>query len=314
MKTSFVAGASGFIGSNLCRELLNRGQRVIGIDNYSTSDGSNLLSFGGHENFEFINGSVLEVDSFPENASVDYVFHLASPASPEKYQALGLETLKANTQGTENLIRFSLAHNSTFVFASTSEIYGDPEITPQVESYWGNVNPVGPRSVYDESKRLGETLVSHFTKEKNLRGKIVRIFNTYGPGMDPFDGRVVSSFIRQGILGEPFSVFGDGSQTRSFCFINDLVGGLISMSESEQAGPVNLGNPEEIDLLTLGNIVAGVIGIDSKFTFHDLPEDDPKQRRPDITLAKTRLLWEPKTSLESGIHQTAQWIKQSLRP
>jgi nucleoside-diphosphate-sugar epimerase len=312
MKTSFVAGASGFIGSNLCRELLARGQKVIGIDNFSTSDGSNLLSLKDYENFEFINGSVLEVDSFPKSASVDCVFHLASPASPEKYQALGLETLKANTQGTENLIRFALDRNSALVFASTSEIYGDPQITPQVESYWGNVNPVGPRSVYDESKRLGETLVSYFNKKKDLRGKIVRIFNTYGPGMDPFDGRVVSSFIRQALLGEPFSVFGDGSQTRSFCYIDDLVSGLISMSESGESGPVNLGNPFEIDLLTLGDIVASVIEVDAKFTFQELPEDDPKQRRPDITLARNKLLWEPKTSLEKGIGHTAQWIKHRL--
>ena len=312
MKTSLVAGAAGFIGSNLCRELLARGQRVIGIDNYSTSDGSNLLSLEDNENFEFINGSVLEVDAFPNSELVDFVFHLASPASPEKYQALGLETLKANTQGTENLIQFALAHDSTLVFASTSEIYGDPQITPQVESYWGNVNPVGPRSVYDESKRLGETLVSHFTKEKNLRGKIVRIFNTYGPGMDPYDGRVVSSFIRQAILGEPFTVFGDGTQTRSFCYIDDLVSGLISMSESDESGPINLGNPLEIDLLTLGKVVARVLGVDLKFVYRELPEDDPKQRRPDITLAKSRLLWEPLTDLEVGIHKTSLWIKDAL--
>jgi nucleoside-diphosphate-sugar epimerase len=312
MKTSLVAGVSGFIGSNLCRELLARGQRVIGIDNYSTSNGSNLLSFEDHERFEFIFGSVLEIDSLPKADSVDCVFHLASPASPPKYQALGLETLKANTQGTENLIQFALKHNSTFVFASTSEIYGDPQITPQIESYWGNVNPVGPRSVYDESKRLGETLVSHFNREKGLRGKIVRIFNTYGPGMDPYDGRVVSSFIRQAILGEPFTVFGDGTQTRSFCYIDDLVSGLISMSESGESGPVNLGNPVEIDLLTLGNVVSEVLDVDPRFVYKDLPEDDPKQRRPDISLARTKLLWEPKTSLEDGIHKTAQWIKQAL--
>jgi dTDP-glucose 4,6-dehydratase len=313
VKTSLVAGASGFIGSNLCRELLGRGQRVIGIDNHSTSDGSNLLPFENHENFEFINGSVLESCSLPNCETVDYVFHLASPASPEKYQALGLETLKANTQGTENLIEFALAHNSTFLFASTSEIYGDPQISPQVESYWGNVNPVGPRSVYDESKRLGETLVSHFTKEKNLRGKIVRIFNTYGPGMDPYDGRVVSSFIRQAILGEPLTIFGDGTQTRSFCYIDDLVLGLMSMSESTEPGPINLGNPLEIDLLTLGKVVARVLDVNLRFVYEELPEDDPKQRRPDITLAISRLLWNPQTTLDEGIRQTASWIKKSLQ-
>jgi nucleoside-diphosphate-sugar epimerase len=312
MKTSLVAGASGFIGSNLCRELIARGQKVIGIDNYSTSDGYNLLSLKDNENFRFIQCSVLEPESFPSAEQIDFVFHLASPASPPKYQALGLETLKANTEGTENLIRFALDHNSVFLFASTSEIYGDPKISPQAEWYWGNVNPIGPRSVYDESKRLGETLVSHFNKEKNLRGKIVRIFNTYGPGMDPYDGRVVSSFIRQAILGEPFTVFGNGTQTRSFCYIDDLVSGLIAMSESNESGPVNLGNPLEIDLLTLGNLVAKVIQVGADFTYQDLPEDDPHQRRPDITLARTKLSWEPKTSLEEGLHKTAKWIRQSL--
>jgi nucleoside-diphosphate-sugar epimerase len=312
MKTSLVTGASGFIGSNLCRELLNRGQKVIGIDNFSTSNGSNLLDLRTNRNFNFIQGSILEPQLFPSGQDIDFVFHLASPASPPKYQALGLETLKANTQGTENLIRLALDHNSIFTFASTSEIYGDPEVTPQVESYWGNVNPIGPRSVYDESKRLGETLVALFTKENRLRGKIVRIFNTYGPGMDPFDGRVVSSFIRQAILHEPFSVYGDGRQTRSFCYIDDLVLALIAMSESEESGPINIGNPVEINLLELGALIAKALGIESKFSFQDLPEDDPKQRRPDISLAKSKLLWEPLTDLETGIHKTSQWMRQSL--
>lgn len=313
MKTSLVAGASGFIGSNLCRELLVKGHRVFGIDNYSTSDGSNLLSLQDNDNFSFIQCSVLEPEAFPSSEQVDFVFHLASPASPPKYQALGLETLKANTEGTENLIRFALDHNSVFLFASTSEIYGDPKVTPQVESYWGNVNPIGPRSVYDESKRLGETLVSHFTREKNLRGKIVRIFNTYGPGMDPYDGRVVSSFIRQAILGEPFTVFGDGTQTRSFCYIDDLVSGLIAMSESKESGPINLGNPLEIDLLTLGNIVAKVLKVNAKFTYQAIPEDDPHQRRPDVTLARTQLEWKPSTDLDIGIIKTSDWIKKVLQ-
>lgn len=312
MKTSLVVGASGFIGSNLSLELISRGQRVIGVDNFSTSDGSNLLSLKDNEKFRFIQCSVLEPELFPSAENVDFVFHLASPASPPKYQALGLETLKANTEGTENLIRFALDHNSVFLFASTSEIYGDPKVTPQSESYWGNVNPIGPRSVYDESKRLGETLVSHFNRENNLRGKIVRIFNTYGPGMDPYDGRVVSSFIRQAILGEPFTIFGDGTQTRSFCYIDDLVSGIIAMSESNESGPVNLGNPLEIDLITLGNLIAKVIQVDAKFTYHELPEDDPHQRQPDITLARTKLYWDPKISLEEGVLRTAQWIKKNI--
>jgi dTDP-glucose 4,6-dehydratase len=208
-------------------------------------------------------------------------------------------------------MHLSLKHSARFLFASTSEIYGDPAVSPQSESYWGNVNTIGPRSVYDEAKRLGETLVSLFNREYGLDGAIIRIFNTYGPGMDPYDGRVVSSFIRQGLNSEPFSVFGDGSQTRSFCFVDDLIDGIISMAESRESGPINLGNPNEIDLLTLGEAVAKVLGVEAKYSFEELPEDDPKQRRPDITFAKALLKWEPKVPLSEGIQRTAAWIKSS---
>jgi dTDP-glucose 4,6-dehydratase len=234
---------------------------------------------------------------------------MASPASPPKYQLLGYETIQANTIGTENLIHLALENESRMLFASTSEVYGDPKVTPQKESYWGNVNPIGPRSVYDESKRLGETLMSFFSNERGLDGAIIRIFNTYGPGMDPWDGRVVSSFIRQGLRGEPFTVFGDGSQTRSFCFVEDLVVGIIAMAESREFGPVNLGNPKELDLISLGKLIANILGIDPKFTFHELPTDDPSQRCPDITLAMERLGWEPKIEIEEGISLTANWMK-----
>jgi dTDP-glucose 4,6-dehydratase len=311
MPRSLVLGAAGFLGSNLSAELLRRGHDVIGLDNYATSTEHNLSALRANHGFEFVEATVSDTSVWPEFEKLDYIFHLASPASPPKYQKLGLETLKANTLGTENLMNLSIKHNARFLFASTSEIYGDPAVTPQSEGYWGNVNTIGPRSVYDEAKRLGETLVSLFNREYGLDGSIIRIFNTYGPGMDPYDGRVVSSFIRQGLNSEPFSVFGDGSQTRSFCFVDDLIEGIIAMAESSQKGPINLGNPNEIDLLSLGKAVAQVLGIEAKFTFEELPEDDPKQRRPDITLAKKLLNWEPKVSLAEGIERTAAWIKTS---
>jgi nucleoside-diphosphate-sugar epimerase len=306
-----VFGAAGFLGSNLSERLLEKGHQVIGVDNFATSTDQNLRAIRANQRFEFVEATVSDSTSWPEFETLDYIYHLASPASPPKYQKLGLETLKANTVGTENLINLSIKHNARFLFASTSEIYGDPAVSPQSERYWGNVNTIGPRSVYDEAKRLGETLVSLFNREHGLDGAIIRIFNTYGPGMDPYDGRVVSSFIRQGLSSEPFSVFGDGSQTRSFCFVDDLIDGIVAMAESRQPGPINLGNPSEIDLLTLGETVAQVLGIKPKYSFEKLPEDDPKQRKPDITLAKELLNWEPKVSLAEGIERTAAWIKMS---
>ena len=311
MPRSLVLGAAGFLGSNLSAELLKRGHDVIGLDNFATSTDQNLIELLANPGFQFIRATVSDTKDWPEFEKLDFIYHLASPASPPKYQKLGLETLKANTIGTENLMYLSLKHSARFLFASTSEIYGDPAVSPQSESYWGNVNTIGPRSVYDEAKRLGETLVSLFNREYGLDGAIIRIFNTYGPGMDPYDGRVVSSFIRQGLNSEPFSVFGDGSQTRSFCFVDDLIDGIISMAESGESGPINLGNPNEIDLLTLGEAVAKVLGVEAKYSFEELPEDDPKQRRPDITLAKALLKWEPKVPLSEGIQRTAAWIKSS---
>ena len=311
MPRSLVLGAAGFLGSNLSAELLKRGHDVIGLDNFATSTHQNLIELLANPGFQFIRATVSDTKDWPEFEKLDFVYHLASPASPPKYQKLGLETLKANTIGTENLMHLSLKHSARFLFASTSEIYGDPAVSPQSESYWGNVNTIGPRSVYDEAKRLGETLVSLFNREYGLDGAIIRIFNTYGPGMDPYDGRVVSSFIRQGLNSEPFSVFGDGSQTRSFCFVDDLIDGIISMAESRESGPINLGNPNEIDLLTLGEAVAKVLGVEAKYSFEELPEDDPKQRRPDITFAKALLKWEPKVPLSEGIQRTAAWIKSS---
>jgi len=309
-KVSLVAGASGFLGSNLCRRLLREGHRVIGVDNHATGTIRNLDGELLDSKFEFIEASILEVSELNGISNLDYIFHFASPASPPKYQALGLETLHVNTLGTENLLKLAREHSSRLVFASTSEIYGDPAVSPQPESYWGNVNPIGPRSVYDESKRLGETLVNHYRTSLGVDGSIIRIFNTYGPGMDPFDGRVVSTFIRQALAGEPFTVFGDGSQTRSFCFVDDLIEGIWKFSQSGEPGPMNLGNPLEIDLMTLGKSVASVLGVEARFEHLPLPVDDPKQRRPDISLAKSKLGWEPQTTLDVGIQKTAHWMAE----
>ena len=310
MNVCLVAGAAGFLGSNLSQALLELGHQVIGLDNFSTSSRRNLEPLALNPNFVFWEQSVLETEYQNTIPNLDFVFHFASPASPAKYQAQGLETIKANTVGTENLIKLSIKHSAKFVFASTSEIYGDPLVSPQSESYWGNVNPIGPRSVYDESKRLGETLVSHYVRHQGLRGSIIRIFNTYGPGMDPFDGRVVSTFIRQALNAEPFSVFGPGTQTRSFCFVDDLIRGIVKCANSDQFGPINLGNPEEIDLLELGKIVAKALGVQPRFEHFPLPEDDPIQRRPDISKAKNLFDWEPTVTLGEGILRTAMWMRE----
>jgi dTDP-glucose 4,6-dehydratase len=240
---------------------------------------------------------------------MDVVYHFASPASPDKYMADAMNTMEVNTGGTLSLLKFSQRTGARLVFASTSEIYGDPLVSPQTEEYWGNVNPIGPRSVYDEAKRFGETLVAHFQREKSVNAGIVRIFNTYGPNMDPYDGRVVSTFIRQALRSEPFTIFGDGTQTRSFCYIDDLVKGIMAMGRSDQPGPINLGNPRENSLLELAQIVTSVVGGSGEMEFMPLPEDDPKRRNPDIQKAKDILGWVPSIEIEDGIRRTAEWMK-----
>jgi dTDP-glucose 4,6-dehydratase len=258
-----------------------------------------------------IEGSVSEsLNKVPED--IEVVYHFASPASPEKYMALGMNTMEVNTGGTLAMLEFSVRTGARLVFASTSEIYGDPLVSPQSEDYWGNVNPIGPRSVYDESKRFGETLVAFFQRERSVNAGIVRIFNTYGPNMDPYDGRVVSTFIRQALRSEPFTIFGDGSQTRSFCFIDDLVAGIVAMGQSTHPGPINLGNPRESTLTDLAKTVTEIVGGAGEVEFRPLPEDDPKQRNPDITRARAILQWEPKVSLETGIKLTATWMANTL--
>jgi dTDP-glucose 4,6-dehydratase len=301
-----ITGVGGFIGSNLARHHLSQGDSVLGVDNFSTGKQVNLENLS---DLELIRSGVLEsIGKLPKE--IDIVYHFASPASPEKYMAMAMNTMEVNTTGTLALLQYSLRVGARFVFASTSEIYGDPLETPQREDYWGNVNPIGPRSVYDEAKRFGETLVAHYQRTENVNAGIIRIFNTFGPNMDPFDGRVVSTFIRQALAGDPLTVFGDGTQTRSFCYIDDLVRGIALMGASGSPGPINLGNPSEINLLELAKIVLDITGSPSQLTFEDLPEDDPKRRCPDIQRARDVLGWEPVVGIEDGIKKTAEWIAQ----
>lgn len=303
-----ITGVAGFIGSNLAKTQLDQGDEVYGVDNLSTGQMRNIDQLEG---LNFINSSVSEsIDSLPKK--VDVVYHFASPASPEKYMAQALNTMEVNTTGTLKLLEYASSNSARLIFASTSEIYGDPLVSPQKEIYWGNVNPIGPRSVYDEAKRFGETLVAHFQREKLANAGIVRIFNTYGPNMDPYDGRVVSNFIRQALQGKPLTIYGNGEQTRSFCYIDDLVNGIMAMGISSQPGPINLGNPEERTLLNLAEIVLDITKSSSELIFLKLPEDDPKQRCPDITQAKSLLGWQPTVDISSGIQSTADWISKNI--
>jgi dTDP-glucose 4,6-dehydratase len=303
-----ITGVAGFIGSNLAKTHLDRSDEVYGVDNLSTGQMRNIDQLEG---LNFIKSSVSEsIDSLPKK--VDVVYHFASPASPEKYMAQALNTMEVNTTGTLKLLEYASSNSARLIFASTSEIYGDPLVSPQKEIYWGNVNPIGPRSVYDEAKRFGETLVAHFQREKLANAGIVRIFNTYGPNMDPYDGRVVSNFIRQALQGKPLTIYGNGEQTRSFCYIDDLVNGIMAMGISSQPGPINLGNPEERTLLNLADIVLDITNSSSELIFLKLPEDDPKQRCPDITQAKSLLGWQPTVDISSGIQSTADWISKNI--
>mgnify|MGYP002654649971 FL=1 len=303
-----ITGVAGFVGSNLAKAHLDAGDQVVGVDNFSTGSHRSLDALNS---LELIESGVSEAIALLP-ADVQLVYHFASPASPEKYMADAMNTIEVNTGGTLSMLEYASRTGARLVFASTSEIYGDPLVSPQTEDYWGNVNPIGPRSVYDEAKRFGETLVAYFQREKRVNAGIIRIFNTYGPNMDPYDGRVVSTFIRQALRSEPFTIFGDGKQTRSFCYIDDLVEGIMAMGNSTQAGPINLGNPQENTLLELAEMVTRIVGGSGEMSFLPLPEDDPKQRNPDITRAKTLLGWEPSVALETGIEKTASWMAKAL--
>jgi dTDP-glucose 4,6-dehydratase len=301
--TAVVTGGAGFLGSHLCDALVRDGSRVICVDNLETGSLQNVEHLRGDQ-FMFVNHDItrhLEVEG-----PVDVVFHLASPASPIDYLRLPLQTLKVGSHGTHNALGLAKWKRARFLLASTSEVYGDPLIHPQPETYWGNVNPIGPRGVYDEAKRYAEALTMAYHRQQGVDTCIVRIFNTYGPRMRPHDGRAVPTFLRQALANEPLTVFGDGSQTRSFCYVDDLIRGLIALSQSGEHLPVNIGNPAEYTLLELAQKVAEVTGTKSEIVFEALPVDDPKVRQPDITRARQLLGWEPQVGLEEGLRRMLQ--------
>ncbi|MGH9208702.1 MAG: UDP-glucuronic acid decarboxylase family protein [Acidimicrobiales bacterium] len=301
-----VAGGAGMIGSHLCEALLERGDEVICIDNFATGQVSNIEHLSGRDRFTLVHDDVCR--PVKVGGAVDAVLHLASPASPVDFSRLPLQILEAGSSGTRNLALFAGEHRARFLLASTSEVYGDPAVHPQSESYWGNVNPVGPRSVYDEAKRFSEALTMALHRAKGLDVRIVRIFNTYGPRLRPDDGRVVSNFISQALRGLPITIYGDGSQTRSFCYVDDEVRGILAVLDSDHVGPVNVGNPGELEVGELASSVVKVVGSSSEIVFRPLPVDDPTRRCPDITLARS-LGWEPEIPLEDGLSRTVEHFR-----
>ncbi|MEV5696464.1 MULTISPECIES: NAD-dependent epimerase/dehydratase family protein [Streptomyces violaceoruber group] len=303
-----VTGGSGFVGSHLCEALLHRGDTVWCLDNHCTGEPANVARLLGRPGFGLVRADVTHTLRLP--GPVDAVAHLASPASPPDYARLALETLAAGSHGTENALRLARRHGARFVLASTSEVYGDPAVHPQPEEYWGNVNPVGPRSVYDEAKRYAEALTTAYRTTYGVDTGIVRIFNTYGPRMRPHDGRVVSTFVRQALAGAPLTVQGDGTQTRSFCYVDDLVRALVAMLDAPHRGPVNLGNPAEYTVGELAALVLRLTGSPSRVEHRPLPVDDPARRRPDIRRARTLLDWEPEVPLETGLRRTVTWFAE----
>jgi len=313
MKNVLVAGGAGFIGSWLCEELLKQNFRVVCIDNLCTGREQNILHLKQDKNFEFINCDIIK--PLPESiGKMDFIFHLASPASPPAYQKLAIETLLVNSNGTLNLLELARKDNARFLFASTSEVYGNPMQHPQKETYWGNVNPNGIRSMYDESKRFAEALCMAYFRKYNIDLRIARIFNTYGPRMRADDGRVISNFINQSLQDEPLTVYGDGKQTRSLCYVSDLVEGLLGLMFEEGIGGevVNLGNPHERIIFELAEIIRRLTNSKSEISFKELPQDDPERRCPGISKAEKLLNWNPKISLEQGLQKTIEWYKANL--
>jgi dTDP-glucose 4,6-dehydratase len=302
MATCLVTGGAGFLGSHLCDELLARGNRVICVDNLETGSLSNIAHIRDPDRFLHLGLDIIEPYFVEE--PVDFVYHLASPASPIDYLRLPLHTLKVGSYGTHHTLGLAKAKRARFLLASTSEVYGDPHEHPQPESYWGHVNPIGPRGVYDEAKRYAEALTMAYHRQQGVDTGIVRIFNSYGARMRPHDGRAIPTFLRQALANRPITVFGDGSQTRSFSYVSDTIRGIIALAESGYHNPVNVGNPDEFTLLELAETVVDVTGSTSEIVFEALPEDDPKQRKPDITLARELLGWAPEVALREGLQRT----------
>jgi dTDP-glucose 4,6-dehydratase len=305
-----VLGAAGFLGSHLCDELIARGDDVVGIDDLSSSTGVNLKALESEPRFTFLKGDIAE--GIPVRGTVDAVLNFASPASPPRYLEMPIQTLRTGSQGTDNSLQFAMQNNARFIMASTSEVYGDPMISPQVETYWGNVNPIGERSCYDEAKRYAEALCMAYWREHQANIGIVRIFNTYGPRLDPTDGRVVSNFVCQALQGRDLTVYGDGSQTRSFCYVDDEIRGILALLDSNERGPINIGNPVEFTMLELAELVLELTGSQSQLVYEALPADDPLQRCPDISLAKQLLGWVPTVGLRDGLRKTVEWFQNTL--
>lgn len=310
-KIAVVTGGAGFLGSHLCDKLLSENMKVICIDNLLTGRIENIEHLFNNENFQFIKLDVTNYIHIPGN--VDYILHFASPASPIDYLKFPIQTLKVGSLGTHKALGLAKDKNARFLIASTSEVYGDPLIHPQQEDYWGNVNPVGPRGVYDEAKRFAEAMTMAYHRYHGVDTRIVRIFNTYGPRMRLDDGRALPAFISQALKGEDITVFGDGSQTRSFCFVSDLIDGIYKLLLSGEVNPVNIGNPNEITIEDFAREVIKLTGSKSKIIYQDLPDDDPKVRQPDITKAKSILGWEPKISREEGLKITLEYFKKELK-
>ena len=306
MKTVLITGGAGFIGSHLCEFLLDRKYKVIVVDNLVTGDLKNISHLRDRKEFQFIHHDVSK--HLVINEPLDFVLHFASPASPIDYQKIPIQTLKVGSLGTHNTLGLALAKKAKYFLASTSEVYGDPLVNPQPETYWGNVNPIGIRGCYDEAKRFSEALVMAYHRIHKLDTKIVRIFNTYGPRMRKEDGRVVPNFINQALKNQPITVYGKGKQTRSFCYVSDLVDGIYRLMISDLNEPVNLGNPEEHTILEFAGIIKDLTKSKSKIIFEEMPQDDPKQRCPDISKARKFLKWEPKVELKEGLKKTVEWF------
>lgn len=307
MKRVLITGAAGFLGSHLCDKFFREGFYVIGMDNMITGDMRNIEHLFGEKNFEFSHHDVSKFVHVP--GDLDYILHFASPASPIDYLKIPIQTLKVGSLGTHNLLGLAKAKSARILVASTSEVYGDPLVHPQTEEYWGNVNPIGPRGVYDEAKRFQEAITMAYHRFHGLETRIVRIFNTYGPRMRLNDGRALPAFIGQALRGENLTVFGDGSQTRSFCYVDDQVDGIFKLLMSDYAGPVNIGNPNEITILEFAQEIVALTESDQKIIHKPLPKDDPKQRKPDISLAKKLLGWEPKVMRKDGLRETYEYFK-----